>query len=107
MAFKTITRHICWLGMVVVLLTTLTLSYTSTYAYAQDKTASTTTEVYLAPETSSEVQKTTLTSSTTKTGDTTPVIPFVIAGVVAAAAITGIAYKKHTSNKNNTGGENL
>ena len=126
MAFKTIMRSICSLGIIAVVLISLLLAYTPTYAYAEEATGEATTEVYLVktddgttPDSGDTDQDggstTTITttttddsssSSTSKTGDTTPVIPFVIAGVVAAAAITTIAIKKLGNIKSN-GGENL
>ena len=124
MAFKTIMRSICSLGIIAVVLTSLLLAYMPTYAYAEEVTGEATTEVYLVKtddgtnpndggNTDSGTTTTTITtttttegdaSSTSSTGDTTPVIPIVAIGVVAAISI--ICAKKLGNIKSN-GGENL
>ena len=87
------------------------LTFAPTSAYAEEQTGEATTEVYLVKTddgaTPSTTTTTTITttdnpSTTTKTGDTTPVAPFVVAGVVMAAVSIVAARKLAT-----IGGENL
>ena len=91
----------------------LALMYAPTSAYAEEQTDKATTEVYLVKTddgTTPEGETTTITtttttdnpSTTTKTGDSTPVIPFVVAGIVMAA-VSIVAAKKLAT----IGGENL
>ncbi len=96
-----------------VLVGSLALMYAPTSAYAEEQTDKATTEVYLVKTddgTTPKGETTTITtttttdnpSTTTKTGDSTPVIPFVVAGIVMAA-VSIVAAKKLAT----IGGENL
>ena len=88
------------------------LTFAPTSAYAEEQTGEATTEVYLVKTDDGATPSTTTTtttitttdnpSTTTKTGDTTPVAPFVVAGIVMAAVSIVAARKLAT-----IGGENL
>ena len=97
-----------------VLVSSSVLAFAPTSAYAEEVTGEATTEVYLVEcdgsdpvpeETTTTITTTTVTdnsSSTTKTGDTIPVVPFVIAAF-ATAVISIVAARKLAI----IGGENL
>ena len=123
MAFRKVGHYIAWLCTVGALIASLTFAFVPAYAYAEEVTGEATTEVYLVKtddgtnpndggNTDSGTTTTTITttttegdgSSTSSTGDTTPVIPIVAIGVVAAISI--ICAKKLGNTKSN-GGENL
>ena len=88
------------------------LTFAPTSAYAEEQTGEAITEVYLVKTDDGATPSTTTTtttittadnpSTTTKTGDTTPVAPFVVAGIVMAAVSIVAARKLAT-----IGGENL
>ena len=86
------------------------LTFAPTSAYAEEQTGEATTEVYLVKTDDGATPSTTTTtittadnpSTTTKTGDTTPVVPFVVAGIVMAA-VSIVAVRKLAT----IGGENL
>ena len=86
------------------------LTFAPTSAYAEEQTGEATTEVYLVKTDDGATPSTTTTtittadnpSTTTKTGDTTPVVPFVAAGI-AMAAVSIVAARKLAT----IGGENL
>ena len=118
-----IAQRIGWLCVMGVLIATLAFAFTPTNAYAEEVTGEATTEVYLVktddgttPDNGDGNQDggstTTITttttegdgSSTSSTGDSTPVIPIVAIGAVAAISI--ICAKKLGNIKSN-GGENL
>ena len=90
------------------------LTFAPTSAYAEEQTGEATTEVYLVKTDDGATPSTTTTTTTitttdnpsttttTKTGDTTPVVPLVVAGIVMAAVSIVAARKLAT-----IGGENL
>ncbi len=85
------------------------LAFAPTSAYAEEQTGEATTEVYLVqtdngatPSTTTTITTTDNPSTTTKTGDTTPAVPFVAAGI-AMAAVSVVAIRKLAT----IGGENL